>query len=112
MNFLVSVDLPLWYPQGVWFEADAGWPVGEIVLIYIYSQGNVLVLEVSLELLSGFLQKTQLFKGISNFLLKSFFDSLNDLYFLLTKCFQLFISFGFNIKVLEEMFYNASWILV
>lgn len=44
--------LPFGHSERVWLEADVGRPVGQVVLVDVDAERNVLVLEVGLHLLS------------------------------------------------------------
>lgn len=73
---------PLGHSQTVWFVADLRGPVSQVVLVNINAKSDVFVLEVSLHLLAGLLQQTQLLKRLVYPLLQRLLDAINHLHLL------------------------------
>ena len=76
---------PLGHTHAVWLVADLRGLVGQVVLVDVDAQGNVLVLKVSLHLLTGLLQQAQLLERLAYSLLQRLLDSVNHLHLLHTR---------------------------
>ena len=78
-------DSPLGHAHAVWLVADLWGLVGQVVLVDVDAQGNVLVLKVGLHLLTGLLQQAQLLERLAYSLLQRLLDAVNHLHLLHTR---------------------------
>ena len=82
LNVFSVGDLPFGNTQWVGFEADCRRIFGQVVLIDIDAESHILVLQVSQDLLTCFLEYTDLLERLVNLRLQLLLDAINHFSFL------------------------------